>query len=343
MVANALQDRRGVDFARNVAIVAGVVAIICLVLGAPLAALILMVVGFSAGMTWEVITRPPPNNPAHFLKRFRELSPPRPVLVCLGDSLTHGRVSDNWTVKIPPRVAAKMKFDQPAPGDFQDPVWVVNAAQNSITSWTVMRERLQSALACYPDYIIVMIGTNDVLSIYSPMACRDKVKTFLLPEAPTMAGFRRNMTEIVDFLTKASPKTEVGLCTLPPFGENLGSEGNKLVKEANEIVHSIVDSHTSDKVSVLEIGERLQSQIVQRNDGGKKAMEPMMMMPLQAVQAPLHSLLGASWNSMTFMSSGCILHDTLHINEDGGDVIADVVTEWLFQKNIHKAIAVKQF
>ena len=39
MVANALQDRRGVEMPRNLAIVAGVVAIICLVVGSPLAAL----------------------------------------------------------------------------------------------------------------------------------------------------------------------------------------------------------------------------------------------------------------------------------------------------------------
>lgn len=340
MAANALQDRRGINIARHLAVVFGAFSLICLAFGSSLAALILMIAAVLTALTWELITRPPINNPAHFLKRFRELSPPRPVLVCLGDSLTHGRVSDDWTVKVPARIAAKMKFDPPEKADFMDPLWVVNAGQNSITSWVVLNERLQSALACYPDYVMVMIGTNDVLAMYSPMASRDKVKAFKLPEAPSMTVLQQNIKGILEFISKASPKTEIGLCTLPPLGENLGSPGNKLVKQVNEMIHSFQDF---GNCTVLEVGERLQSEIVTKNNGGKKAADPMMMMVYSAISCPLHYFLGVPWKAFSFLSGGSIMHDAIHLTEDGGDVVADVVVEWLFLKNIHKAIAVKQF
>jgi len=352
MAANTLQDRRGVNIARNIAFLLVFLSFVCLYFNLSLVALILVVLAVVSGVTWESITRPPVNNPAAFLARAREMSPPRPVLVCLGDSLTHGRVSDDWTMKIPSRVAEKMKFDPPTKADFMDPIWVVNAGQNSITSFVILQERLQAALACYPDYIMVMIGSNDVLAMHSPSVSREKVHTFFLPEEPSMPVLKKNLTAIVDFITKASPKTELALCTLPPMGEDIGDSINKLVKQANEIVHDVVDTYNnknpttaggSSKVTVLEVGERLQSEIMQRNKASKSAMSIAMMVPLALIMIPLRVFLGMSWKSMTGLSGGSILHDTLHLNEDGGDVIADIVVEWLFLKNVHKAIAVKQF
>ena len=185
-----------------------------------------------------------------------------------------------------------------------------------------------------------MVGTNDVLSMYSPLVSRAKVKEFQLPEAPSMAILQQNIKGILEFITKASPKTEVGLCTLPPLGENLGSAGNKLVKEANEIIHSFQDC---GNCTVLEVGERLQSEIVRKNNGGKNAADPMMMVFYAAICCPLHYFLMIPWKAFPTLSGGSIMHDAVHLTEDGGDIVADVILEWLFLKNVHKAIAVKQF
>lgn len=304
--------------------------------------MILILFGIITGLQWELATRPPSNNPGCFLRRFRELSPVRPVLVCLGDSLTHGTMSDNWIPKIPPRVAHKMKFDEPEASDFMDPIWIVNAGQNSITSWTVLQERLQSAVACYPDYILIMVGTNDVISMYSPAASADKVRTWNLPESPSMPGFKRNMTAMVEWLSKSSPKTEIGLCTLPPLGEELTSPANKLIKEANEVIHEIGDN-AGEKVTVLQVGERMQDEIAKNNNGGRGSMKVDMMVPLATILAPLHLSFGVPLNALSGITKNCILSDCVHLNEQGGEIMADVVCQWLFMKNVHKAIAVKQF
>jgi len=302
MAVHALQDRRGVNLPRNFGIVFGVLAFAALAAGYSFVALFNLLVAMMSIYLWERITRPPVNNPAHFLKRFRELSPPRPVLVCLGDSLTHGRVSDDWTRKIPSKIATKMKFDRPEQRDFMDPVWVVNAGQNSITSWVILQERLQAALACYPDYILIMIGTNDVLAMNSPIVSNDKVASFDLPDPPSMAGLERNLRGIVDFISKASPKTEIGLCTLPPMGEDLTSPVNKLVKQANEIIHALSDEDGT--CTTVQVGEGLQNQIIQKKNRQERATSaatssPMMMVILMMVQAPLHFLFGVSWNVLT--------------------------------------------
>lgn len=337
-----VQDRRGVNFARNLAGLMAAISLFSFIFVSALVGLLCMGLAIFIAISWEMVTRPPINNPGAFLKRFREMSPVRPVLVCVGDSLTHGTLSDNWIPKVPPKIAEKMKFDKPQPSDFMDPVWIVNNGQNAITSYTVLQSRLQSTMACYPDYVLLMIGTNDVLSMYSPAARADKVSTWGLPEAPSMDGFRRNIKGIVDFLVQASNKTQIGLCTLPPLGEELSSPANKLIKEANEIIHEVGES-AGDNVMVLQVGERMQDEIAKNNNGGKGSMKPEMMAPLMMLFTPLYLFLGVPLKALSGIAKNCVLSDCVHLNESGGDIMADVVCEWLFMKNIHKAIAVKQF
>ena len=84
--------------------------------------------------------------------------------------------------------------------------------------------------------------------------------------------------------------------------------------------------------------------INQRNNGGKGAGSIDKFAVVAAIMNVMHHFLGVSWNAMSGPLGGnCVLSDNLHLNEDGGEIVSDAVVEWLFRKNIHKAIAVKQF
>ena len=75
------------------------------------------------------------------------------MLLCLGDSLTHGNVSASITPEIPLKLCGFLGLPTPDYGKtFADPLWVVNAGQNMITSHTILHERLHTSMGVYPDY-----------------------------------------------------------------------------------------------------------------------------------------------------------------------------------------------
>ena len=337
-----IQDRRGTgNKSRILGALLAFLSIYFLAKSAILTGCILLVASIHLLYMGHVLSQPPINNPARFILRFRIMSPARPVMVCIGDSLIHGRTSDDWIPKVPFLVSEKMKFDCPQVSDFMDPVWIVNAAQNGITSWIAHTEKIQQAVSCYPDYILLMIGTNDVLSMYSPLASVNAAVTWSLPETCKMSVLERNLISMLDSLAERSPSTEVAVCTIPPLGEDLASPANRLVKEANEIIRNIVESREAARVTVLDVNERLQSEITKGSTGKKLPIELAAL--LMAFMAPLHYYLGIPWQMLSGIVGNRVLFDGMHLNEVGGDIVAGVVTDWLFTKNIHKAIAVKQF
>ena len=64
-------------------------------------------------------------------------------LVFLGDSITHQRLSGPFCDMV--------QSERPD-------IDVVNCGQNSILTYTVLKERVQWVAACNPDYVSVMIG-----------------------------------------------------------------------------------------------------------------------------------------------------------------------------------------
>ena len=92
----------------------------------------------------------PDNHPAEFLRQPR---PRGKVIVCLGDSLTHGNVSFNWVGRL--RV------------DFaHQNLHFVNAGINGNVVWQ-LNQRLPLILKARPQVAIVLIGTNDVMGSFN--------------------------------------------------------------------------------------------------------------------------------------------------------------------------------
>ena len=80
----------------------------------------------------EAISSPPANSPRNFLKKFLPNTMKNaPIMVCLGDSLTHGNCSASFTPDIPRKVAKRMGMAPPGLGTvFSEPLWVVNAGKH---------------------------------------------------------------------------------------------------------------------------------------------------------------------------------------------------------------------
>ena len=146
----------------------------------------------------------PENDPGAFVAGLRPGSSER-VLVCVGDSITHGRVSSNYVDMLS--------------GDLEKKgICVVNAGINGEYAYNVTT-RLDEIIACDPDYVTVYIGTNDAHGALSPENSERGVKEMNLPQTPTEAWYKENLTRIVQRL-KASTHAKIALLSISPIGEN---------------------------------------------------------------------------------------------------------------------------
>lgn len=335
-------DRRGFSTLMNVTLVlAGSAAITPFFFhwGLALAQFLVCAVVFIA---LEAVSAPPANQPQAFQYFIRNnLSPSRrPVLVCLGDSLTHGTASYSYTVDIPTQLTSALAMAPPkATSLFADPLWVVNCGQNHITTHTIWRERLNKALDCHPDYILILIGTNDVRAMVNKSWGAQVKSINDLPEVPTLSTFTRNFNGILTHIQQASPMTHVGVCTLPPLGEDVKSDANKMVRQANDVIVQAVEQ-AGDKFTLIPVFDRFEAIL---DKEGKRTDLLFLQPALATLMAGTYQLLPGmiKWNTMGSLVGHKLLYDGIHLNERAGGELVDLIVEWLVTKGVAKAIAVK--
>ena len=215
----------------------------------------------------------------------------------------------------------------------------MNAGQNFITSETVLQERLKYALQVFPDYIVIMIGTNDVLAMTG-----EPFKTVIpiinkLSKSPSLDSYESNLKGIIKVIQEQSPMTQVGLCTLPPIGEDLRSKRNEWIRRANDIVNNVAET-SGDRVSSIPVYNQMESFLEKHRSGFNL---PLMFSYAMALwmNPVFHLTPFASWNLLSRPLGLQLLSDGIHLNERGRDIVADAIVDWLMTKNVTKAIAVK--
>jgi lysophospholipase L1-like esterase len=297
-------------------------------------------------IAFECMSSPPANRPEVFLSWVRRLgggATRRPVLLCLGDSLTHGTMSSSYTPDIPVKLSVQLGLPVPSgQKTFSDPLWVVNAGQNGLTSYVILHERLQKAMGVFPDFVLIFLGTNDVRAMYKSMWSKEMVYAHELPEPPTLQNYEQYMKGIVSFVRQSSPFTHIGIVTLPPMGEDLRSPANDWVRRANEVIARVAASDDERRTTVVPLFDALEAQISKKRRKWALPVESVMVLLL--IMNPLYHLFGGifTWNRMSAMVGNVVLSDCLHLNDTGRDILVDLIVEWLIKANVAKAIAVKR-
>lgn len=287
-------------------------------------------IGLVTLITSEGLSRPPRHGPHECVKRRRgDEKKKEPILVCLGDSLTHGACSANWvdTLKTEPRAAT---------------LEVVNAGQNSICTHTVLQEKVNHVVSCQPDYIFIMIGSNDAMAIYRDDWARQKVSDWNLPERPTEDILIRNLTGILKALLEQTTAV-IAISTLPPFGEDIDSSSNKVIQSINSRIKTLEylflgeiknDTRETERVSVIDVNSALWTEINKSRKSTTRVTHSIdVFLPYAMVMGIMHCVLGMSWNTLTRLLTGnVVLSESLHLNEVGGDIVKNEVLTWLIEK-----------
>jgi lysophospholipase L1-like esterase len=185
----------------------------------------------------KIISSPPKGRAEDYLNK--NVKPDKKIIACIGDSLTHGNIGQNWVDYL------RQEF----PNDI-----FLNEGINGNTAWQVI-QRLDPILQCQPDLIILMIGTNDALGSFDINSGLRYKKNNDLPEVPTLEKYKEHLNELIE---KIGIQSKIAICTLPPIGENVNSEVNKHVNLFNDYIKLIANQKN---LGLLPVADALWSDI----------------------------------------------------------------------------------
>jgi lysophospholipase L1-like esterase len=228
------------------------------------------------------------------------------VLVCVGDSITHGRVSSNYV---------DMLSDDLGKNDF----YIVNAGINSELAYNVLM-RVEPIIACDPDYVTVFIGTNDAHGALTTEQGEKEVKEMELPQMPTEAWYRENLTQLVRKL-KESTHARIALLSIPPIGENPADPAFLLSDHYGAIIRDVA---RTEQVSYLGLFEAMAAYLAEHTNAAPLYSRGDFERAMYTGIAR-HFLLGASFGDISRKNGFLLETDYLHLNETGARMVADLI------------------
>jgi lysophospholipase L1-like esterase len=249
------------------------------------------------------------------VKKSRGDSDPNgPVVACLGSSSTSGKgQAFDWIGELRrrPQNARRYFHNFGVGGDL---------AYNAL-------QRLPAVLACRPTMVVVWVGANDVLALVSAKVRRVFEKWKRLPTEPSFTWFSESIQTITERLKNES-SARIGLCSLPPIGEDplsvdpFQSELNRRIAEHSTIIHEIA---LAKNVSYIPLYEAVHRQL--RASPGQ-AFTSFEFLPFYR-DAFRVLVLGKNLDEVAQMNGWRFHTDGVHLNSRGGIIVANVIQEFL--------------
>lgn len=237
------------------------------------------------------------------------------TVALLGDSLTHGTVSVNYVDLLEQRLQGQN-------------IRLVNAGINSHLAYN-LAQRLDVVLKCRPDYVVVLIGTNDVNALSSQKKLRSYVREQALPQDPDRPFFEKNLREIVSRAKAAGAR--VAVMSLPPIGEDLSSRNNQNIVAYSKSIEHIAGE---ERVAYLPLRESFWQALAGRQaDARAAALCSSGDYPITR-SVSRHYLLGVSWDQVARANKLHLLTDCLHLNSRGAELVVEQVLSFLKQSGV---------
>jgi lysophospholipase L1-like esterase len=231
------------------------------------------------------------------------------LVVCLGASIVRGQFSVNFVDLLKRRMG-------------KDGFQFINAGVNGDLSYNVLC-RLDAVLAHKPDFIAILVGTNDITGALNSRVGRSMRAQKKLPDVPSMPWYRENMLEIVRRLKQGST-ARLALCSLPHLGENLDSAMNAAVRSYNAILAEIA---RQEQVSYIPVQE-CQAEYL-REHGAGRMLTHEMLIPMTIKFLLFHYVLRYSLDRISRRNGFLLTVEGVHMNSAGAAIIADQIESFL--------------
>lgn len=277
--------------------------------------LIVQVISFTAILLFSVFVygyiramMPPRNSPKKFIASG--IPSGKRIVVCAGDSITHGRVSANYVDMLEENLGRKgFAF--------------VNAGVNSELSWNLL-QRVDEIVMCRPDYITILIGTNDAHGMISKKIRKKQKREMKIPRDPDEQWFEENLRRICDIL-KEKTSAKIALLSIPPIGEELESIPVKTTERYATIIRNVAKEKGAE---YLPLHEKLVSCIRQANTNPKVHFKDGDQRAMYIAIAKCF-LLGKSFEKIARENGFAALTDLLHLDERGAKAVQELIEEFL--------------
>ena len=261
------------------------------------------------GLGYAVYTtfRLPSNAPRRVARKKKSSSL---VIACLGDSLTHGNLSYNYTKTIGEKL-----------GDYHPAI--INGGINGDLASSLLR-RIDEVIECDPDFITILIGTNDVNSTLSDELCHYYMKSRKLDHPPDIENFEYSLTAIVQTL-KQRTRARIALFSLPILGEQLDHFANHRVVKYSALIKKIAED---ESVAYLPLNELQREHLRQNSHDNQIALEEgrkhvvMRTMIQRLILFKSHDKI-AQLNGLALTSEG------IHMNRLGAQYISDLAVDFI--------------
>jgi len=253
-----------------------------------------------------LVRRPAPDNP---LECAREnLCAGKQVIVCVGDSITRGEVSYNYVDLLQARLGDRYE--------------VINAGINSELSYEAL-QRLDQVITCDPAMVAVLIGTNDANASISDEGALWTMQHRRLPYKPSIGWYEENMEAIVEHLQRET-RAHIALLSLPPIGEELGSQPVRTTRWFSEVVRRVARRYG---VAYLPVFEQMTDYLTEHPPAEKVEHERWQWQSARAIFES--KILGIELDQIA-QEQGLVLHsDMLHLNSRGATMIVDLIENWV--------------
>ena len=231
------------------------------------------------------------------------------IVVCLGASMVRGQVSYNFVNLLEQRMT-------------EDGFQFINAGVAGDQAYNVLM-RLDPVIDYQPDFVIILVGTNDVTATLSPTLARISRLTRRFPQPPSAEFYKYNMLRIINTL-KEKTSAKIALVSLPVLGEDLESIPNQRIKDYNALLKKIADEEQVGYLPVYELQEKYLRE-VQRGSG--RPYESGGVLSIKALVR--HYLLRQSFDEISRKHHFLLVTDGIHMNSRGAAFIADEVESFL--------------
>jgi len=232
----------------------------------------------------------------------------KPVVVCCGDSITHGHIGYNWVGSLREQDSSKV---------------YINAGINADLTWN-LNQRVGQIIKHNPDYITILIGTNDAIGSQPVKLIQDYyVETKNLPQTPSTEWFEEQI-EIFIKKIKENTSAKIAITTLPWLGEQEHASIIDVVKSHNNIIKRVAIKYD---LTILDLFSKFSKQINSNYSVPYTTSELRRFRGLRAVI--LHYVFGWSWTKIGAKYNLKLLCDHIHLNERGGYLMENLVKEFL--------------
>jgi lysophospholipase L1-like esterase len=197
----------------------------------------------------------------------------------------------------------------------------VNAGVNGDLAYNVLR-RLDTVVDKQPDFIILLVGTNDVIGALVPRLAKWYRRSKRLPQLPTEQWYYDNILNIVHYL-KENTRAKIALASLPVLGENLTSTFNKTVNTYNGHLKEIA---TQEQVGYLPVHERQEEYLTRTQPTGRDFESDGRLTRGLLIR---HYLLRQSFDTISKRYGYLLVTDGIHMNSRGASFITEEIESFL--------------